>query len=60
LRPGASGLVVIDEAAIPASYWVPQKPRLDRQALSSDLKRDISIPGVCLKNPEPILSVRVK
>ena len=60
LRLGAPGLVVIDEALIPQNYWVPRDPRLDRHALNTDLKRDIEIPGVALKNPEPILSVRVK
>ena len=30
------------------------------QALTADLKRDLTIPGACLKNPEPVLSVRVK
>jgi hypothetical protein len=60
VRPGNPGLAVIDEALIPQSYWVPREPRLDRQALHADLKRDIEIPGVVLKNPEPVLSVRVK
>ena len=60
LRLGVPSLVVIDEALIPQDYWVPRDPRLDRQALNADLKREIEIPGVTLKNPEPILSVRVK
>jgi hypothetical protein len=60
LRLGSPALVVIDEAAIPPTYWVPREPRLDRQGLNADLKRDIQVPGVALKNPEPVLSVRVK
>lgn len=60
VRPGSPSLVVTDEAAIPANYWVAREPRLDRQALNADLKRDLAIPGVCLKTPEPVLSVRVK
>ena len=60
VRPGSPSLVVTDEAAIPANYWVAREPRLDRQALTADLKRDLTIPGACLKNPEPVLSVRVK
>lgn len=60
LRPGVPAVLVTDEKAIPANYWVPRDPRLDRQALQADLKRDIQIPGACLKNPEPVLSVRVK
>ena len=60
VRPGSPSLVVTDEAAIPANYWVAREPRLDRQTLNADLKRDLIIPGACLKNPEPVLSVRVK
>jgi hypothetical protein len=60
LRPGVPGLVVMDETMIPATYWLPREPRLDRQSLSADLKRGTSIPGACLRNSQPILSVRVK
>ncbi len=60
LRAGAASLVVVDEAMIPEQYWVPRDPRLDRQALTTDLKREIAIAGVALSNSEPVISVRVK
>lgn len=59
-RAGLPGLLVINEALIPETYWAPQKPRLDRQALLNDLKRSEKIPGTALSNPSPVLSVRTK
>jgi hypothetical protein len=59
-RAGFPGLVVMDEAIIPEAYWLPQEPKLDRQALLSDLKRSAKIPGAQLNNPGPVLSVRTK
>ncbi len=60
LRAGTPSLVVIDETAIPQSYWVARQPRLDRQSLQADLKRGAAVPGVTLNNSEPVLSVRTK
>src|SRR6476620_1647721 len=60
IRPGAPGLMVIDEAAVPSIYWEPREPRLNRQKLSSELKDGAEITGVTLSNPEPVLSVRVR
>ena len=59
-RIGAPPLLVISEEAIPKAYWVPQPPRLDRQTLTSDLRRGDEIPGACLGNAAPILAVRTK
>lgn len=60
LRLGSPALVVIDEAAIPPSYWEPREPRLNRLGLVADLKRGAAVPGAILSNPEPVLSVRVR
>ena len=59
-RNGPAGLLIISEDRIPPAYWLPQPPKLDRQALISDLKRGDEIPGVQLSNPKPVLSVRTK
>jgi hypothetical protein len=59
-RFGSPVLVVTSEQAIPEAYWVPQPPKLDRQGLAADLKRDKEIPGACLGNANPILVVRTK
>lgn len=60
LRSGRPALRIIDEAAIPADYWVTPEPRLDRQSLAAELKKGTRVPGVCLGNAEPVLSVRAK
>ena len=59
-RLGAPALVVTTETDIPGDYWVPQPPKLDRQTLASDLRRGDEVPGACLGNPAPILTVRTK
>ena len=59
-RLGAPPLVVTSELAIPEAYWIPQPPKLDRQTLTSDLRRGDQVPGACLGNPAPILTVRTK
>ena len=60
IRPGSPALVVVEETAIPAEYWQPREPRLDRLGLLSDLKKGLPVVGAQLSNPEPVLSVRVR
>jgi hypothetical protein len=59
-RVGLPCLVIIAEDAIPHPYWVPQPPKLDRQALLGELKRGTAIPGAQLSNSKPTLAVRTK
>ena len=59
-RAGSASLVVMSEGDVPAPYWIPQSPRMDRQALLVELKRGAEIPGVQLNNPKPVLVVRTK
>jgi hypothetical protein len=59
-RPGSPSLLVTAEGEVPSAYWVPQPPKLDRQALLGELKRGADIPGVQLNNPKPVLVVRTK
>jgi hypothetical protein len=59
-RAGSPALVVIAEERIPEAYWLPQPPKLDRQAILGELKRGIEIPGTQMSNPKPVLSVRTK
>jgi len=51
---------VLAEEAIPQSFWKPQPPKLDRQALLSSLKKGATIAGVCLAASGLQLSVRTK
>src|SRR5438477_154404 len=60
IRPGSPALVVVEEGAIPASFWESRDPRLNRQALLAELKQGSEIAGVQLSNPQPVLSVRTK
>jgi hypothetical protein len=59
-RAGSPALVIIAEDRIPEAYWLPQPPKLDRQAMLGELKRGIEIPGTQMSNPKPVLSVRTK
>ncbi|MBS0245109.1 MAG: siphovirus Gp157 family protein [Proteobacteria bacterium] len=60
IRPGLPALMVIDEAAVPKTYWEPGPPRLKRQDLAQDLKNGEEVAGAALGNPEPVLTVRTK
>ena len=59
-RAGVPSLIIMSEGLVPDPYWVPQPPKLDRQALLADLKRGAEIPGAQLGNPQPTLAVRTK
>ena len=60
IRPGMPALVVLNEDAVPKTYWEPGEPRLRRQILASDLKEGAEVAGATLSNPEPVLSVRTR
>ena len=59
-RAGLPPLVVVSEELIPADYWVPQPPKLDRQSLLGALKHGGAVAGAQLGNPKPTLAVRTK
>ena len=59
-RAGSPALIVIAEERIPEAYWLPQPPKLNRQAILGQLKRGIEIPGAEMSNSKPVLSVRTK
>jgi hypothetical protein len=67
-RPGATlslvnrppKLMLADEADIPAQFWKPAAPSLDKKALTEALKAGEAIPGANLSNSAPSLTVRVK
>lgn len=56
-------LVITTEADIPARYWKPGAPTLDRKALAADLAElgdGEVIPGAVLSNGAPTLTIRTK
>jgi hypothetical protein len=60
LRAVPRPVVISDEAIIPAAFWVPQPPRLDRKALGDRLRDGVAIPGALLGNGGVSVSVRVR
>ncbi len=60
LRPGTPTLMVIDEDAVPKTYWEPGEPRLRRQVLTHDLKQGEEVAGATLSDPAPVLTVRTR
>ncbi len=60
IRPGMPALVVLNEDAVPKTYWEPGEPRLRRQILALDLKGGAEVAGATLSSPEPVLSVRTR
>lgn len=60
IQPGIPSLTVIDEDAVPKTYWEPGEPRLRRQVLAQDLKQGEEVAGAALAPPQPFLSVRTR
>jgi len=60
LRAVPPGLVVSDEASIPADYWKPQPPKLDKKGLLAGLNAGQAIPGASLGNGGTTISVRTR
>lgn len=60
LRAVPPTLLVADERQIPAGFWRPQAPKLDRRALIAALGAGQSVPGAVLGNGTMTLSVRSK
>jgi hypothetical protein len=60
LRASPPGLMVTDEKAIPADYWIAQEPKLDRSGLRKMLQNGTDVPGVTLGNTPLTISVRTK
>lgn len=51
-------LIVIDEASIPAKYFKPQDPKLDRKALFDDIKNGVEVEGTTQSNGGSTIQIR--
>src|SRR5487761_1617886 len=60
LRAVPPGLIVSDEASIPADYWKSQPPKLDKKGLLAGLNAGQAIPGASLGNGGTTISVRTR
>jgi hypothetical protein len=49
---------VTEEADIPAEFWKAGDPKLDRKAVLAALKDGRAVPGACLSNSAPSLTIR--
>lgn len=49
---------IIDEAAIPARFWKPQDPKLDKKGIAEALKANVPVPGATMSNGGETLSIR--
>jgi hypothetical protein len=52
-------VLIVDEAAIPADYWKPSDPKLDKKAVGEALKAGREVPGAMMSNGGETLQVRV-
>jgi chaperonin cofactor prefoldin len=43
---------VLNDSAIPESYFIPQEPKLDKKAILTDLKNGFEVPGAEIKQTE--------
>jgi hypothetical protein len=58
LRPTPPHLVVTEEGAIPATYWKPHPPKLDRKGLIAALNSGVKVSGAILGNGGMTIAVR--
>lgn len=58
LRAVPASVVLKDEAEIPASYWKPSEPKLDKRAVLADLKDKKQVPGAQLSNGGVTLALK--
>lgn len=59
-RPTPPKLIVADEAQIPARFWKPADPTLDRSAVKDALSAGEAVEGASLSNGGISLSIRTK
>ena len=60
LKQSAPTLEIVAEDKIPAAYWKPQSPKLDKQGILAALKAGTTIEGAAVAPSEWQLTVRTK
>lgn len=58
LKATPASALVTDEAAIPAKFWKPQEPKLDKRAVLDALKAKEAVPGATLSNGGSTVQIR--
>jgi len=52
-------VLILDEAAIPSSFWRPSDPVLDKRAVADALERGETVSGAMMSNGGETLAVRI-
>ena len=52
-------VLILEESAIPAEFWKPSDPKLDKKAVGDALKAGREVPGATMSNGSETISVRV-
>lgn len=52
-------VLILEESAIPAEFWKPSDPKLDKKAVGDALKAGREVPGAMMSNGGETISVRV-
>lgn len=60
VRASQPKVEIVEQSLIPAIYWTRPDPVLDKRAVTDALKAGETVPGACLSNSTPSLSVRFK
>ena len=58
VKTGAPVVDIIDEILVPAVFWVPQDPKLNRGAIYKALKAGSAVPGAMMDQGAPVLTIR--
>lgn len=60
VKPTPKQANITDESLIPARFWTPQDPKLDKAELSSALRSGEIVPGAALGNGGVTLAIKVR
>lgn len=60
VKPTPPKALIADEALVPAKFWKPADPKLDKGAVVDALKAGEAVPGASLSNGGITLSIKVK
>lgn len=59
LRQGTPSAIIENEGLIPADFWKPQPPKLDRAALTEALRSGQTVAGAMLGAPKASITIRI-
>ena len=57
-KPTPAKALIVDEAAIPARFWKPSDPKLDKKSVLDALKAGEAVPGTSLSNGGETIAIR--